>query len=129
MQSKKTRLTPTVDVSLSTKERIRTDLRSAMRAGALLEVRALRALVAAIDNAQAVPVGDLHARYVVHRFGDSSAEVPRVRLTEDDIQTIIEKEMQLRHAAACELERCSKSEAASEAREEADILARYRTKV
>jgi uncharacterized protein YqeY len=128
VQSKETRVTHTVDASLAMKERIRTDLRSAMLAGSSLEVGVLRALLTAIDNAQAVPVGDAHVRYKAQPFGTGSAEVPRARLNEDDVRMIIENEMRVRYSAAAELERCGKSEAAFEARTEASLIARYGTK-
>jgi uncharacterized protein YqeY len=128
VQSKETRAAHTVDASLAMKERIRTDLRSAMLAGSSLEVGVLRALLTAIDNAQAVPVGDAHVRYQAQPFGTGSAEVPRARLNEDDVRMIIENEMRVRYSAAAELERCGKSEAAFEARTEASLIARYGTK-
>jgi len=128
MQSEETRAKHVVDASLLMKERIRTDLRSAMRSRSSLEISALRALLTTIDNAQAVRVVGAHARYKVRPFGDESTEVQRVTLTRDDIRTIIQNELRLRYSAAAELERCGKSDAASEARTEAAIIARYGAK-
>jgi len=128
MQSEESNARNTVDASLSMKERIRTDLRSAMRVRSSLIVRTLRSLLTAIDNAQVVPVGDAHVRYKVRPFGDGSAEVPRIPLTEDEIRIIVENELSLRYAAADELERCGKSQEASETREEAAVIGRYNKK-
>jgi len=125
MQTKETRAKHVFDASLLMKERIRTDLRSAMRNRSSLEVRVLRALLTTVDNAQAVRVGEVHVRYRVRPFGDESTEVQRVPLTKDGIRTIIENELRFRYSAAAELERCGKSDAASEARAEAAIIARY----
>lgn len=123
-----TRAKHAVDASLAMKKRIRTDLQSAMQARSISEVRVLRSLLTAIDNAQAVRVGGAHIRYRVPPFGDRSTEVPRVPLTAEDLRKIIESELELRHSAAAELECCGKSDAASEARTEAAVLARYGTK-
>jgi uncharacterized protein YqeY len=128
METEKNRAKHVVDASLLMKERIRIDLRSAMRSRSSLEVRVLRALLTTIDNAQAVRVGEAHVRYRVRPFGDESTEVQRVPLTSDGIRTIIENELRLRYSAAAELERCGKSDAASEARAEAAIIARYGAK-
>jgi hypothetical protein len=125
MQPKETRPEQAADASFLMKERLRADLRSAMRARSPHEVRALRALLTAIDNAQAVPVGHAHERYKVRPFGDASVEVPRLPLGKDDIQRILRKELEVRSSAAAELERCGKSDAAAEARAEAAVIGRY----
>jgi hypothetical protein len=61
--------------------RLRADLKTAMRDRHDLEVRTLRSLLEAIDDAQAVPVGDDHEAYVVRAVGDPGVEVPRISLT------------------------------------------------
>jgi len=124
-QREETNSRSAVDAALSMKERIRADLRFAMRARSSLVVTALRALLTRIDNSQVVPVGDAHVRYRARPFGDGSAEAPRVPLTDEDIRVIVENELRLRYTAAAELESCGKSQAASEAREEAAVIARY----
>ena len=129
MQTEGTRAKHVRDASLLMKERIRTDLRSAVRSRSSLEVRALRALLTTIDNAQAVRVGEAHVRYRVRPFGDESTEVQRVPLTRNDIRTIVKNELRLRYSAAAELERCGKSDAASETRAEAAVIACYGTRV
>ena len=123
-----TRETP-LTIALSMKERIHTDLRSAIVARSSLIVRVRRALLTAINNAQVAPVGDAHVRSRVRRFGDGSAEVPRVPLTKEDIRIIVENELRLRYTAAHELECCGKSHAASKTREKAAVVARYSKKL
>jgi hypothetical protein len=108
------------------KSRLRADLRSAMLAKDPLRVRVLRALVAAIDDAQAVPPGEQHQRYVVHAFGDRSAEVPRLRLAEEDVQSLLAREAAARTSAAAEMERVAQNDRAQDLSKEAAIIASYR---
>jgi hypothetical protein len=89
-------------------------------------VRVLRALVAAIDDAQAVPPGEQHARYVVHAFGDRSAEVPRLRLTEEDVRRLLAHEAAARTSAAAEMERLGQNDRAKELHKETAVIASYR---
>ena len=58
-----------------------------------------------------------------------STEVLSVSLTAHDLRMIVEKELRLRYSAAAELERCGKSDAASETRAEAAVIACYGTRV
>ena len=53
---------PGSDAAESLKARLRADLKLAMRARAKLDVGVLRALIAALDNAQAVQIGKTHHR-------------------------------------------------------------------
>lgn len=123
--TKRTDTTPEEDAAETIKVRLRGDLKSAMQARDAFETSVLRALIAALDNAQAVPAADKHARYVVHAFGDPAAEVPRLRLQMQDVQTLLEKEIAARRDAADQLERLGKIERAAELRAEATIVARY----
>jgi hypothetical protein len=108
------------------KSKLRRDLRSAMLTKDPLRVRVLRALVAALDDAQAVPPGEQHARYIVHAFGDRSAEVPRLSLTEKDVQALLARETAARTAAAAEMERLGQNGRAQDLHKEAAIVASYR---
>jgi len=114
------------DPAEAIKSRLRADLRSAMIAKDALRVRALRALIAAVDDAQAVPPAAGQPRYVVHAFGDRSVEVPRLRLTDDDVQRLLRHEAAARTSAAEEMERLDQNERAQELRLEAAIITRYR---
>lgn len=90
------------DAAKLTKDRLRIDLRTAMRDRASHRVRALRTLIATLDNAEAVPPQNRHERYVVHVFGDGSAEVPRVILSQRDVDGLLLREAASRRAdAAC----------------------------
>ena len=62
------------------KERLRADLKAAMQARASDEIRLLRTLIAALDNAEAVP--GTPGGYVHRAFGDAGAEVARLELDE-----------------------------------------------
>jgi uncharacterized protein YqeY len=116
---------PGEDAAERLKSRLRGDLKSAMMARAALETAALRAIIAALDNAQAVPAHDRHARYVVHKFGDPSAEVPRLRLGLDDVRKLLEREVRDRVEAADQFEKLGRHDRAAALRAEADIALRY----
>lgn len=73
------------------REQMKADLRQAMKARHSATVATLRAVLAAIDNAEAVPVEPL----VEQRH-----EVPRKLLSADDIRQIIQKEADERRAAS-----------------------------
>jgi hypothetical protein len=96
-----------------------------MQARRGLETRVLRTLVAALDNAEAVPMADAHEKYVVRRFGDRSAEAPRLTLAAAEVQALLEREAAQRLEAALELERLGQGERAAGLREEAAVVARY----
>jgi len=113
------------DAAEVAKLRLRGDLKLAMQARAKLETSLLRAIIAALDNAQAVPARDKHARYVEHEFGDPAAEVPRLRLDAQDVRTLLEQEIRSRREAADQFEQLGKTDRAAELREEANIVARY----
>src|SRR5438067_3175411 len=107
------------------KPRLRADLLTAMRARAGVEVAVLRALVAAFDNAEAVELGERHQRYVELNFGDRSAEVPRRRLTQADVESLLAREVSERWDAAAHFREMGQTERADRLTEEAEIVARY----
>jgi uncharacterized protein YqeY len=113
------------DAASLLKAHLREDLRAAMQTGSSLTIKAVRGLLAAVDNAQAVPVGGAHIRYTVLPFGHNLSEVPRRILTKGDIEILIEKEINDRNDTAATLECCGRPEAASTLRAEAKIVARY----
>jgi uncharacterized protein YqeY len=120
--------TPTAtdgDAAETLKARLRADLKQAMRARASLEVGVVRALIAALDNAQAVPIGDAHQRYVVHAFGDGATEVPRLVLDAARVEGLLGDELAGRLQAADQIEGLGRAERAAELRAEAAIVARY----
>ena len=113
--------------------RLRRDLRAAMKAQRRDEMAALRTLIAAIDNAEAVedlslpstPVSSEHV--AAARPGIGAADSPRRSLSEHEVQRIVEAELWERDAQAERLELLGRSDDASRLRIEAAVLARYRT--
>jgi uncharacterized protein YqeY len=113
------------DPAADLQARLREDLRTAMRARASAEVALLRMLIAAVDNAQSVPVGEGHQRYVERPFGDGSAEVPRLDLTTADVNALLQREAAARDAAAAEFARVGAADREAVMREEARLVRRY----
>jgi uncharacterized protein YqeY len=118
-------MTGSDDPAEALKARIREDLKSAMQRRNALETGVLRGLIAALDNAQAIPVGDAHDKYEAKMFGDPGAEVPRRELSEADVRAVLEREAATRLDAAQEVEGLGQDEWAAKLREEAAIVARY----
>ena len=106
------------------KTRLRDELKSAMRLRDALRIRVCRGLIAALDNAEAVPVGDKHERYVVHAFGDRSAEVERLILSPGDIVAIFAEEARSRRTAAGQIAAGGRPDAAADLIAEADLIER-----
>lgn len=106
------------------KQRLREDLKAAMQAKAAGEVRLLRTLIAALDNAEAVPAET--GRYVSRAFGDATAERPRRELDVDDVEALLAGEIEARRAAAADYDRHQRAEDAARLRAEAALIERYR---
>jgi uncharacterized protein len=107
------------------KQTLRADLRAAMRAREALRVRVLRDLIAALDNAEAVPLGERHERYVELAFGDPAAQAQRLSLTEADVTRVLETEAESRRTTAADLETRGQTARAAELLTEAALVARY----
>lgn len=110
--------------------RLRADLRSAMKAQAREEMTAVRALIAAIDNAESVedssPAPRNRSRDVAGTVeGVGAADLLRRTLSERDLQRIIESELWERDAQAERLDLLGRVDEASRLRIEADVIARY----
>jgi uncharacterized protein YqeY len=105
--------------------RLRADLKTAMRERAATEMRVLRALLAAIDNAQAVPVGDRHDTYVPHAFGDAGVEIARLDLSADALEALLQRERQERIGTAEQMTALGQSDRARGLQEESAIVGRY----
>lgn len=108
------------------KDRLRFDLKAAMRGGEKFKVSALRDLIAELDNAEAVEVGADHDKFVLHDFGDRSAEAPRRLLSQSDVQAILAREEAERTAAALEMERLGLEDRAARLRAAASLISTYR---
>lgn len=100
--------------------RLSTDLRHALKARNAVAVSALRSLLAALDNASAVPVIGAHAP-TIGRAGD----VPRRQITEDDCEAILRREADALSAAASEYERLGRPEESARNRAELAVVFRY----
>jgi uncharacterized protein YqeY len=105
------------------KERLRADLKAALQARASDDVRALRTLIAALDDAEAVP-GEYAA--LPRAFGDPSGEVARRELDADAVEAVLANEVDARLAAASDYERHGRGDKAARLRDEAALVARYR---
>jgi hypothetical protein len=79
--------------------RLKADLGSARKAGDAERVAVIRALMAAIANAEAVDLGPSHPREV-----QGWAEVPRRHLSVDDLRQIVRREADELRAAATDYE-------------------------
>ncbi len=108
------------------KARIRADLTSALKVRDSAQASLLRVLLAALDNAEAVPIGAAHARYQERAFGDPSVEVPRMILSAEAVAGIIAKEQAEREAVAADFERLGRPDDAVRLRQEASWVAQYR---
>jgi hypothetical protein len=116
----------TQDLSGVLTDRLRADLKIAMQSRARDEVGVLRALIGAIDNAQAVPLHPGFKPAQVGAFGDRSLEVPRKPLHQKEIEALLDSEIGERLSAATEIERAGRPDRAEILRAEAAIISRYR---
>lgn len=113
----------TPDTSL--RERLRTALATALKAGDSPAVSALRSALSAIENAESVgqrirPAADgLIAGSVA---GLGAGDVPRRVLSEEEITVIVRTAILELRSAAEQYERLGETEAAARARSEADVL-------
>ncbi len=115
------------DVAQSLKARLRADLGVAIKARDPALAKVIRTLIGAIDNAQAIDLGNAHEKYVERTFGDSSGEVPRKQLSNEDLRAIILSEIDERAVLAAQFEASGHSGRASELREETRIIEVYLT--
>jgi hypothetical protein len=113
----------TGDAATAMKDRLRRDLREAMRAGRPDEAAMVRALIAAIDNAEAVPLTGAPA--VQHDFHDGSAEVERLTLGPDRVAALLRAEIEDRLRAAEVFDRIGRLDRAGPLRAEAALASRY----
>ncbi|MEY4249902.1 MAG: hypothetical protein RJA87_1535 [Pseudomonadota bacterium] len=110
------------DPATAMKAQIRAELVKAMRAKAALKVAALRTVLAALDNAESVPVGTQHRRSETHGFGGPGTEVPRRILTTHEVQALVRSEITKRIDAAGQMDILGQGPQADRLREEALVL-------
>lgn len=106
------------------KVRLRADLKAAMQAKASHEVRLLRTLIAALDNAEAV--AEPPKAFGSRAFGDPSGEVARREIDAKALDALLLAEIEARRAAADEYDRHEQDLEAARLRHEAELIARYR---
>ncbi|MBB5960543.1 hypothetical protein FHS29_007171 [Saccharothrix tamanrassetensis] len=110
---------------------LRDDLKAALKARDRVAITALRSALAAIDNAEAVPdghssgdvTGSEHVAGAASGLG--AAEAERRHLTEADLRSIVEHEVQERTAAAKEYAQLGRTDLAERLRAEAEVLDRH----
>ncbi|WP_234391152.1 GatB/YqeY domain-containing protein [Nocardia suismassiliense] len=104
--------------------RLRAALSVAMKSRDRQAIAALRSTLGAIDNAEAVDVGEHRAGAVEgSAVGLGVAEVARRELTEADIEQIVRAEIAERHTVAEEYDGVGRAEQAEELRVQAKVLA------
>jgi uncharacterized protein YqeY len=122
------------DPAEALQDRLRADLRTAMKARQTLEIALLRGLIAAIDNAQSAGVEagpavsaapEASSQWVAAGAAFGSGEVTRRVLTAADLADLLAAEATKRGATAAEMDRVGRSDLADVARAEAAIIARY----
>lgn len=105
------------------RERMRAALSVAMKSRDRQAITALRSTLGAIDNAEAVDVGEQRAGAVeTSAVGLGVAEVARRELTEDDIEQIVRAEIADRSTTADEYDRLGRAAQAEDLRVQAKAL-------
>lgn len=115
----------TQDAGQEMKARMRADLIAAMKAGRTGEARLIRALVAAIDNAEAPPLPAGHRAADQRQFRDGSAEIERLSLCSAQVRAVLAAEIEEREHAADEMRRLQKPDRADALDAEAQFARRY----
>lgn len=113
------------DTSAKMKARLRADLRTAMKERRATEVKALRALIAALDNAEAPSVDHEQTVQLPHDFYEGSAEVERLLLSQSHVLDLLLTEINEREQSAIELERVGQTDRAEDLRLEAQVIRCY----
>jgi uncharacterized protein len=114
------------------KHRLHGALREALRSRDVIAIAALRGALAAIDNAQAVPGDGGPAplgvgKVAKARLGAGAAEMPRRELSEDDIATILRREIVERESAAADYEARGRRAEAARLRAEGRVITAHLT--
>lgn len=109
-------------------ERLRTALRDAMRNRDRAATTALRSVLAAVDNAGAVPLGETDRAGAIEQAarGAFATEAPRRELTATDIERIIDAEINERRDAAAGMRAHGQDARAALLDAEADAIAAAR---
>ncbi|MGX1785221.1 hypothetical protein ACWIGM_00705 [Bosea sp. NPDC055332] len=114
-----------IDAGAEMKTRLRADLRIAMKSGRADEAKLIRALVAAIDNAEAPPATARQEAVVQHDFRSGAAEVERLLLGPSEVRAAILAEIDEREHASGEMERLGQTGLAEALRAEITLARGY----
>ena len=106
------------------KGRLRADLKEALKHGLKAEVSLIRALLAAIDNAEAPPRTDEELRAMRHDNA-KACEIERLDLSSEQLDRLLAGECDARAEAATGLDRRGQSDMADALRAEAAAIRRY----
>lgn len=110
---------------------LREGLKAALKARDRVAVTALRSALSAIDNAEAVPLDRPSGTVATSEHvagsaaGLGAAEAARRDLTDADLRSVVETEIQERSVAASEYERLGRDDLAERLRAEAQVLSPY----
>lgn len=110
------------DAAVPFLNQLRADLRAALLRRDSATVRALRMLIAAIDNAQAVPLDDA---LVVGARSSIDSECPRKSLRPAELTEVLQSEIRNRLNEAATLKAIGQIDAAAAPIQEAHTFARY----
>lgn len=113
------------DAATVMKTRLRADLLAAMKAKRMADVPVLRALIAAVDNAEAPPAREGQPGVLNDDFLSGSAEVRRMVLSQDDVRAVIDADAREREQAAAQFDSLGKSDMAETLRAGAELARRY----
>lgn len=105
-----------------TRDRMRAQLKDAMRARDGIQVAALRSALAALDNAESFPT-EARAGAVEQAVGLGAAEVPRRVLSEADVEAVLQGEIDELLTAADQLVAAGRDD--SELRARAEVIRRH----
>jgi uncharacterized protein len=109
--------TPQPDAAEAMRQKLQADLRTAIKGRQTLDVSVLRGLIAAIDNAGAVPLAD--------RSEPLQREVERRHLEPGEVQALLRREYEAHQAAASEYARLGRSAESEQANFAMAIVRRY----
>ena len=115
-----------MSAAFALKQRLRAELKTAMQARAADEAALLRALIATLDNAEAVPLPDAKSSAPSRPFGDPAGEVARRDLDIAQVEALLAHEEAERLAAAADYERHGRPEEAERLRAQVERIASYR---
>lgn len=116
---------PSAEAGEAMKKRLRSDLQRAMKDRRAAQIELLRALIAAIDNAEAVTPPSLPALSTPYQFRDRTSEAARRILNEAEIKALLMQERESRLLAAETYARLHADAEAEKLRVQAALIGRY----